>query len=361
MEISLPETCKTSTHMSCTPFLLIPLLYLTIPTFCKRRATFENMADTTPTIIRTSVSKIPMRSASTRKPASYNKSVRRYDLKYRGPSTPGTSSTTSARWPTLTLSTPGNASPDVQKKAIRDIHQLKSNTLKTCPPGPAASRSTPQPTTSDAPATRTFKLAESYRRALPASTFTPPPEVHTPERVTNADDTYTPPDPLLQRTQSRLHAELEILMQSLHLRLQTAPDLSSSYVQAFERLAADTLYEGMGERMCADMEQRRPGAGAKRKQSAGTLEKHLLREAARNTRRYRRGLNFFAEHDAKSTMTEVRRLQSSEDEGLTTSSLTDEEEEWLRGAECEYERGLASIQYNCQTCTSDMAQLIAEY
>ncbi|KAF3051301.1 hypothetical protein E8E11_002352 [Didymella keratinophila] len=199
--------------------------------------------------------------------------------------------------------------------------------------------------------TRTSKLARFNRRALSTSTFTPPSVVQTPGQVENADDIYTPPDPLLQHTQALLHAELEALMQALYLRLQTAPHLSKSYVQAFEELAADTLYEGMGEKIHADVEDRRAKEGDKRQRHVGTLKKYLLREAARNSRRYNRGLNFF-EHDTKSTFTEVRsrwRLLEAEQE-LTTSSLTDEDE-GLGDMEEEYEVGLANLtKCNCQTC-----------
>jgi hypothetical protein len=152
-------------------------------------------------------------------------------------------------------------------------------------------------------------------------------------------------------------------MQALYLRLRTAPHLSMSYVQAFETLAADTLYEGMGERLCADIQHRQAREGGKREQFATTLEIHLLREAARNTRRYTRGVNFFEEHDTKSTVTEVRsclRLHQSDGE-LTTSSLTDEEEQWLEDVQYKYVEGLAAIKCNCQTCMDGMEQLIAEY
>jgi hypothetical protein len=321
------------------------------------------MADTIPTTSRTLVSKIPMRSASTRKPASYNKNVRRYDLKYRGPSTPDTSSTTSPRTPTLAPTTSDNASPDMQKEATRDLNQLKANTSRTSPTGPAAPQSTPQPFNSDAPTALTSKLARFKRRALTTSTFTPPSAVNTPGPLENSDDTYSPPDPLLHRTQALLHAELETLMQALYLRLRTAPHLSMSYVQAFETLAADTLYEGMGERLCADIQHRQAREGDKREQFTTTLENHLLREAAKNIRRYKRGLNFFEEHDTKSTVTEVRsclRLHQSDGE-LTTSSLTDEEEQWLEDVQYKYVEGLAAIKCNCQTCMDGMEQLIAEY
>jgi hypothetical protein len=183
-----------------------------------------------------------MRPASTRKPDSYNRSVRRFDLKYREPSTPDTSSTTSTRSPILTPATSGNASPEMQKEVTRDPNQLKIDTLKNLPAVLAVSRSTPEPTT------RTSKLALFNRRALNTSTFTPSSAISTPGQLGDSDDTYTPPYPLLQRTQALLHAELETLMQALHLPLQTAPHLSTSYVQAFERLAADTPYEGMGEK-----------------------------------------------------------------------------------------------------------------
>lgn len=319
------------------------------------------MTDYSPTASRTSVSKIPMRSASTRKHATYDRSGRRYDLKYRGPFTPDASSTTSTRSPTLTPSTSGNASPDAPAKIIRDRNQLKTNISKTFPAGPAVSRSTLQPTTPDAPTTSTSKLAKFPRRALTTSTLTPPSVVRTPEHLKDSDDIYTPPDPLLHQTQALLHAELETLMQALHLRLHTAPHLSTSYVQAFEDLAADTLFSGMGSRILAAIEYRRAGKSEEKKHFAGTLETHLLREAAKNTRRYNRGFHFFEQHDTKSTVTEVRRLQISEDERLTTSSLTDESE-WLAELECEYVHGLAALKKcTCDTCASDIEQLIAEY
>lgn len=150
-------------------------------------------------------------------------------------------------------------------------------------------------------------------------------------------------------------------MQALHLRLYTAPHLSTSYVQAFEDLAADTLYSGMGSRILAAIEYRRAGKSEDRKRFVGTLESHLLREAAKNTRRCNRGFHFFEQHDAKSTVTEVRRLQISEDERLTTSSLTDESE-WLAELEREYVHGLVALnKCTCDTYASDMEQLIAEY
>lgn len=291
------------------------------------------MADYSPTASRASVSKIPMCSASTRKHANYDRIERRYDLKYRGRSTPDTSSTTSTQSLTLTPSTFDNASPEVPAKIP------------------------------DAPATSTSKskLAKFPRRALTTSALTPSLVVRVLEQLEDGEDMYTPPDPLLHQTQALLHAELEILMQALHLRFHTGPHLSAPYVQAFEDLAADTLYSGMSSQILAAIDYQRAGKSEETKHFADTLESHLLREAAKNTRRYNRGIHFFDQHDTESTVTEVRRQHIEGDARLTSSSLTGESE-WLAELETEYVHGLAALnKCTCDVCASDMEQLVGEY
>lgn len=264
------------------------------------------MADATPTTSKTSVSRIPIRSASTCKSASYNKSIRLCDLKYRGPPTSDTSSSASTRSPTLTPPTSDTASSNSPNTIARNLNGLKTYHLGTSTSGPAVSQPTPQPTNSHASAAHIPQPAQLNPRPSIPPPFPQIPVVETPKRPKTSHDTYTPPSPLLQQTHSLLHTHLETLMQALYLRIQTAPHLSPSLVQAFEELAADTLYSGMGERIHAHALHRRVGQGDKRSDFVAGLEAYLRREAARNERRYYRGMNFREECGGQSEGTEER-------------------------------------------------------
>lgn len=313
------------------------------------------MAENTPAILRTPVSQIPALPSTTRKRASYDKDVQRYDLKYREPPTSDNSSTTSSRSPILTPSTSGHASPEVPAPVICGATQLDENSLKTSPPTLASTPST---------------------SAHPRLAASPPDE----------EDIYTPADSLLRQTQALLHAELEILMQALHLRLDTplvhtSPVLAASYVSAFEDLAANTMFSGMGERILLNVGYRwarnewstENPRFLERRQFAGSLETHLLIEAAKNTRRFSRGWNFHEEFDKGSTVTEVRNPMYREGEGeLTRDSLIGDVEKWRRsvGGETKKEEHGASINNDCEIrldvcdceiCSEGVAQLIQEY
>lgn len=313
------------------------------------------MAENTPAILRTPVSQIPALPSTTRKRATYNKDVQRYDLKYREPPTSDNSSTTSSRSPILTPSTSGHASPEVPAPVTCEATELDENALKTSPPTLA---STP------------------FTSAHPRLAASPPDE----------EDIYMPPDPLLRQTQALLHAELETLMQALHLRLDTplvhsSPVLAASYVSAFEDLAANTTFSGIGERILLNVGYRRARSGwstenprfLKTKQFAGSLETHLLIEAVKNTRRFSRGWNFHEEFDKGSTVTEVRNAMYREGEGeLTRDSLIGDVEKWRRtvGVETQEEEHGAPINNDseirldicdCEICSEGVAQLIQEY
>ncbi|KAF3045010.1 hypothetical protein E8E12_003293 [Didymella heteroderae] len=180
------------------------------------------MANNTPTSSRIQLTKIPTRTLSTRKHTSYNRSVRRYDFKYRGLSTRDTSLTTSKSSPT---STSGHASPDIPPSVAHKADQPKETRQNILTPV----RTSPA---------RSPLLHAQHNKPIISKA------VLTSKLGADTDEIYTSPDVLLRQTQALLHAELETLMQALYLRISAvhaSPAVAAKYVDAFERLAADTF------------------------------------------------------------------------------------------------------------------------